>query len=59
MNKKSVKSVSSMTFSEIDSANAAWAKTRLLVLNARLGKDVGAKKERTRLAKYINLAGNN
>lgn len=64
MNKKSVKSAPSGVFSEIrpllqELTDMAWAKSRLLVLNARLGKGVGAKKERARLAKYINLAGDN
>lgn len=38
---------------EIDAANAAYAKDRLAVLDARLGSNVGAVRERARLHKYL------
>jgi len=50
MKNKSVKPVSQ---AEINAANAAYAKQRLATLDARLGSNVGAKRERARLQKYL------
>lgn len=35
-------------------AQAAWAKQRIAILDARLGENTGAKRERARLQRYIN-----
>jgi hypothetical protein len=42
---------------EIDAANAAYAKNRVAILDARLGAGIGAKRERSRLTKYLQPEG--